>query len=104
MPSQEYMTWSAKQKRWFKKYGGMMFSISPRQLRCSPTKDDSRQTANQWWEAKLKQLDEEQAAGKRHRAPIREAYEYAIHQHLPQQPRTTSVPHVHLFAAGMRSG
>lgn len=79
MPAQEHMTWS--QRRWLKKYQGKMYSVSPRQLKCEPTKDASRQAANQWWEAKQKQVDAEQADGKRHPAHVREAYRYAIHQH-----------------------
>ena len=81
MPSQEHMTWNAKQKRWLKKYEGTMYSVSPRQLKCPPTKDDSRQAANQWWEAKQKKVDDERAEGRRHPAHIREAYQQAIHRH-----------------------
>ena len=81
MPPQEQMTWNAAQKRWLKNYGGKMYSVSPRQLKCPPTKDGSRQAANQWWEAKQKKLDDERAEGKRHPAHVREAYEQAIHRH-----------------------
>ena len=81
MPAQEHMTWNPSQKRWLKKYRGKMYSVSPRQLKSPPTKDGSRQAANQWWEAKQRELDDEQADGKRHPAHIREVYQHAIHRH-----------------------
>ncbi len=81
MPAQEHMTWNPSQKRWLKKYRGKMYSVSPRQLKSPPTKDGSRQAANQWWEAKQRTLDDEQAEGKRHPAHIREVYQHAIHRH-----------------------
>ena len=55
------MTWNPRQKRWLKKYRGKMYSVSPHQLQGPPTKDGSRQAANQWWEAKKRELDDKQA-------------------------------------------
>jgi hypothetical protein len=46
------MTWSVSQKRWLKKWRGKMYSVSPKQLNMPPTKEQSREAANDWWEQK----------------------------------------------------
>ena len=56
MAAKELMGWNADQKRWFKKYRGKMHAVSCRQLGSPPTKDASRQAANEWWEAREKEL------------------------------------------------
>ena len=50
------MTWQAPTKRWFKKHRGKIYAISCRQLNCPPTKEGSIDAANDWWEAKLKEI------------------------------------------------
>ena len=57
MPANELMTWNKEQKRWFKKYRGRMYSVSPRQLGTSRTRQESRTAANSWWEQKQAELD-----------------------------------------------
>jgi len=57
MPTNELMTWNKGQKRWFKKFGGRMYAVSPRQLGTAPTRQASRTAANSWWERKQSELD-----------------------------------------------
>jgi integrase len=52
-----HMTWQASTKRWFKKYRGTIYAVSCRQLKCPPTKEASASAANDWWEAKQKEID-----------------------------------------------
>jgi len=51
------MTWQASTRRWFKKHRGKMYAVSCRQLGTSPSKDASLAAANDWWEAKLKEIE-----------------------------------------------
>jgi len=64
MPANELMGWNKDQRRWFKKYRGKIYSVSPRQLKCQPTKEASRQAANEWWAKKQAEIDEKTGAGK----------------------------------------
>jgi integrase len=52
------MTWMAPTRRWAKKYKGSMYFVSARQLGVEETKEGSAAAANDWWEAKRKELDE----------------------------------------------
>ncbi len=57
MALKELMGWNPTARRWFKKYAGKMFAVSPRQLGTEATKEASRAAANRWWEAKLAELN-----------------------------------------------
>jgi hypothetical protein len=50
------MTWEKSKQRWRKMYQGRIYTVSPRSLGCPPTKDESYQAANGWWEAKLTEI------------------------------------------------
>src|SRR5438132_1057748 len=50
------MTWVAASRRWIKKHRGKMYSVSCRQLGTDDTKEASASAANDWWEAKEKEL------------------------------------------------
>jgi len=52
MAVKELMTWIPKRQGWIKNYRGKIYTVSARQLKAYPTKDDSREAANQWWETK----------------------------------------------------
>ena len=71
------MYWVSKQKRWLKEYKGKTYSVSCKQLGCSPTKDISRKAANDWWEQKQRELDEALGAAKKHPAYIIDHYQAA---------------------------
>src|SRR5436190_8967083 len=51
------MTWMAPTRRWCKKYKRNMYFVSCRQLGRPETKEGSAQAANDWWEAKQKEID-----------------------------------------------
>jgi integrase len=51
------MTWMAPTRRWAKKYRGKMYFVSCRQLGEEETKEGSAAAANDWWEAKLKEIE-----------------------------------------------
>lgn len=53
------MTWNSKQSRWFKKYKGRQYTVSPKALGTPPTKNASIQQANAWWQAKQAELDQQ---------------------------------------------
>jgi hypothetical protein len=57
MAPREHMTWDAKGRRWFKKYRGKMYAVSPKQLKREKSKEASRAAANAWWEAKQAEID-----------------------------------------------
>ena len=61
MPTVELMGWNKDQRRWFKDHRGKMHSVSPRQLKTEPTKEASRQAANDWWTKKQAEVDEKLA-------------------------------------------
>lgn len=61
MPKRELMTWT-RQGRWQKRYRSSLYGVSPRQLKCPPTKEASRLAANAWWEQKKAELDQEQSS------------------------------------------
>jgi site-specific recombinase XerD len=50
------MTWEKSKQRWRKMYHGRIYTVSPQSLGCPPTKDESYQAANGWWEAKLTEI------------------------------------------------
>lgn len=74
------MGWSKSQKRWFKKYRGKMYAVSPRTLGTEPTKEASRLAANRWWEKKQAEIDKALGDAKRHPADLTWAYTHAIEQ------------------------
>ena len=81
MPALELMYWNHTQKRWFKKYRGKMYAVSPRTLECDPTKEGSRQAANEWWTRKQAEIDEALGKAKRHPANLVQCYQEAIENH-----------------------
>jgi integrase len=81
MPALELMYWNSAQKRWFKKYRGKMYAVSPRRLGCEPTKEVSRQAANEWWQRKQAEIDEALGVAKRHPANLVQHYQGAIENH-----------------------
>ena len=58
-----------------------MYAVSPRTLGCEPTKEASRQAANEWWAKKLAEIDEALGKAKRHPANLVQHYEEAIENH-----------------------
>ena len=81
VPTVELMTWSVKQKRWFKKYRGKMYAVSPKALDCEATKEASKQNANAWWTKKQDEIHEQLGKAKRHPAHVVEGYQEAIELH-----------------------
>jgi integrase len=75
------MTWSKTDKRWHKGYRGRRYAVSPKQLDSPASKDASRQAANEWWEAKQKEIDEALGKAKQHPAHIVKRYDLAIRNH-----------------------
>jgi hypothetical protein len=75
------MGWNKRQRRWAKKYKGKVWFVSPRQLGTEPTKEASRQAANDWWEKKQAEVDESLGVAKKHPAPIIAEYRYALENH-----------------------
>ena len=57
MASAELMTWVKSRKGWMKKHRGRMYSVSAKQLNCPPSRERSREAANQWWATKLGTLE-----------------------------------------------
>jgi integrase len=58
MALEELMYWQRGPKRWFKKYKQKTYAVSPRQLGCEPTKEASREAANEWWRRKQAEVDD----------------------------------------------
>jgi integrase len=56
MPRQFSMTWVPARKGWMKWHKGKMYSVSCRQLGTEDTKEASYQKANEWWQAKEREL------------------------------------------------
>ncbi len=56
MSAKSLMTWNPKQKRWFKKYLHKQYVVSCKELGTAPTKEASREAANDWWEQRLVKL------------------------------------------------
>ncbi len=77
----ELMTWNASDKRWHKGYRGRRYAVSPRQLKTAPNKEASRQAANQWWEQKQKEIDEQLGKAKEHPPALVRCYDLAIRNH-----------------------
>jgi len=51
------MTWVASGRRWVKKYAGQWHAVSCKKLGVAQTKEASARAANDWWEAKQKEID-----------------------------------------------
>lgn len=51
------LTWNSGQKRWFKKYRGRQYAVSPKELGAEPTKEASYGKAVEWWNTKKAELD-----------------------------------------------
>jgi hypothetical protein len=81
MATAELMTWNKTQRRWFKMYRGKMFAVSPKQLNRSPSKEQSRVSANAWWERKQAEIDEQFGKAKQHPAGVVNRYALAIRNH-----------------------
>jgi integrase len=81
MPAAEVMGWNSTQKRWYKRYRGKLYFVSPRQLKCEATKEASRQAANEWWDAKQQKVDTELGEAKRHPANVIQHYQEALENH-----------------------
>lgn len=58
MAKKELMGWIAERKTWQKRYNGILYTRSCRQLKAPPNKAASVDAANAWWEAKQKELDQ----------------------------------------------
>jgi hypothetical protein len=56
------ITWNVKQHRWFKKYRGKQFAVSPKELGTEATKEASYRAANDWWRSKKAELDAQPAS------------------------------------------
>lgn len=82
MPLEELMSWSLKQKRWYKRYRGKLYWVGPKTLKCEATKEASRKAANDWWTAKQADIDEKLGEAKKHPDYIVNAYTMAIGNHL----------------------
>ncbi len=72
------MYWTPKQKRWMKEYRGKTYSVSCRQLKCPPTKEESRQFANSWWEKKQEEIDRALGEAKKHPPKVARYYSETI--------------------------
>jgi hypothetical protein len=81
MPAKESMRWIPSQKRWRRQYRQKTYYVSPRQLGCKPNRDASRTAANQWWEAKQREIDEEIAGQPQQPQHVAEHYAQAIENH-----------------------
>lgn len=81
MAATELMTWSKTDKRWHKGYMGSRYAVSPRQLKTAPTKEASRQAANDWWVQKQKEIDEALGMAKQHPANVVSHYRSAEGNH-----------------------
>lgn len=81
MPAIEVMGWSKSQKRWYKRYRGKLYWVSPRTLKAEPTREGSRQAANNWWVKKQAEIDQKLGEAKKHPPDITWAYERAIENH-----------------------
>jgi integrase len=51
------MTYIPSRKGWMKEYRGKKYAVSCAQLQCAPSKEQSWQAANAWWEQKQADLD-----------------------------------------------
>lgn len=58
MAKKYLMTWMPPTRRWAKKYKGKMYFVSCKQLGCPETKESSADAANDWWEAKVKEIEQ----------------------------------------------
>ena len=74
------MGWDKKSKRWYKRYRGKLYAVSPRKLGTKTTKEDSATAANQWWENKQDEIDKALASKRQHPDNLLWAYNHAIGQ------------------------
>lgn len=77
MPTADSMGWSKTQRRWFKRYRGKLYFVSPKQLHCEPTKEASRVAANDWWDKKQTEIDEALGKAKQLPAHVTDHYQEA---------------------------
>ncbi len=77
----ELMGWSRKQRRWFKRYRGKLYFVSPKQLGTESTKEASRQAANEWWDKKQKEIDDALGKAKQLPTEVVEHYHEAKENH-----------------------
>lgn len=57
MPASYEMTWDAKPRQWTKMHKGIRYKVSCRQLGVPETKESSYAAANEWWRAKLAEIE-----------------------------------------------
>jgi hypothetical protein len=58
MTTSDEMTWVKGQNRWMKSYRGKTYAVSPRQLGLADgTEEETRASANSWWQEKRRQID-----------------------------------------------
>lgn len=81
MPAEELMGWNKTQRRWYKRYRGKLYFVSPRQLHTEPTKEASRQAANRWWANKQDGIDEQLGKAKEHPPHVVDAYQTGVANH-----------------------
>lgn len=60
MPNNPAMSWIPSRREWQKVYRGVRYRISVRQLSCEPTKKGSQAAADDWWQAKLREIHQQQ--------------------------------------------
>ena len=77
----ELMSWNKTDRRWHKGYRGRRYAVSPRQLGTEATKEASRRAANDWWDKKQKEVDEQFGKAKKHPHHIVRDYEFATENH-----------------------
>ena len=75
------MTWIPKLRRWAKRYRGVQYTVSCRQLGCAETKEASWKLANEWWRGKKAEIDQ----ADRPPAPDRDRQKQREEQRLRQQ-------------------
>src|ERR1700726_1083663 len=57
MPYQELMSWDASKKRWHRMHQHKMYRVPASQLGDPPTREATRQAANEWGTKKQAELD-----------------------------------------------
>src|SRR4051812_21445054 len=70
MPVEPLMTWVPERRGWLKKYRGRMYSVSCRQLGAPATKAGSVLAANNWWEAKLQEVESQERGRQQQTSPV----------------------------------
>ncbi len=57
MPFLEFMSWDKSKKRWHRMHQGVMYRVPASRLGPVPTRDATRQAANDWWQKKEAELN-----------------------------------------------